>query len=45
MIKTMVGDDKVDITKADLSIEAFEYLLDAGMTEQEIEMLIEHLCK
>ena len=45
MIKTMVGDDKVDITKADLSDEAFEYLLDAGMTEQEIEMLIEHLCK
>jgi protein tyrosine/serine phosphatase len=45
MIKTMVGDDSVDIKTADLSKAAYRYLLDAEMTEEEIDGLIGRLCR
>ena len=45
MIKAVVGDSSVDITKADLSVYAKTYLLNAGMKESDIEALIAVLTK
>ena len=43
MIKAVVGDSSVDVTKADLSAYARNYLLDAGMKEGDIDALIKVL--
>ena len=37
MIKSVVNDDSVDITKADLSVYAEKFLLDAGMTVEQLD--------
>ena len=37
MIQSVVGDDSVDITTADLSSYAKEYLMEGGMSEEQIE--------
>ena len=45
MIKAVVGDSSVDVTKADLSAYAKDYLKSAGMKESDIEGLISVLTK
>lgn len=45
MLKTVVVDDNVDITSADLSGYARNYLLRMGMSEKQIDKLIEGLGK
>ena len=36
MIKSVVNDENVDITKADLTQYAEKFLLDAGMTSEQL---------
>ena len=43
MIRSIVGDDKVDITKADLSGYARSYLISGGMSDAQIDRLLEKL--
>ena len=43
MIKVIVGDDSVDITTCDLSAYARNYLLKAGMTEEQIDLLLSRI--
>ncbi len=40
MIRVVVGDDSVDITTADLSVYARNYLVNAGMTDAQIDKLL-----
>ena len=44
MIKSVVGDDSVDITSADLSAYAAQYLLSGGMTEEQIAAVKAVIC-
>ena len=43
MIKSIVGDESVDITTADLSPYAKAYLMDGGMSEEQIEAFLNRL--
>ncbi len=43
MLITVVGDDSVDIKTADLSVYARNYLLNAGMTEEQIDTLVSRI--
>ena len=43
MIETIVGDDTVDITTAPLAPYAMQYLLDAGMAQEDIDELLRKL--
>ncbi len=43
MIRSIVGDDKADITKADLSGYAKNYLKNGGMSDAQIDRLLEKL--
>ncbi len=40
MVRSLVDDDSVDVTQADLSVYARRYLLDAGMTRDQIDALV-----
>ena len=43
MITSVVNDDTVDITKADLSQYARNYLLEAGMTEEALDLFLANI--
>ncbi len=43
MIESIVGDEAVDIRTADLSVYARNYLLSGGMTEEQLDALMEKL--
>ena len=43
MIRYLVNDDSVDITTADLSVYARDFLLSIGMTDAEIDTLLDRL--
>lgn len=43
MMRTVIGDPEADPSKADLSAAAREYLKTAGMSDEEIDLLIERL--
>ena len=45
MLRTVVGDERIDFKTEDLSVYARNYLLNAGMDEQQIEALIRKLCE
>ncbi|MDO5121535.1 MAG: tyrosine-protein phosphatase [Erysipelotrichaceae bacterium] len=44
MIRSIVGDESVDITTADLSVYAKNYLIKAGMSEAEIAEFLDRIC-
>ena len=44
MIRSIVGDENVDITTADLSVYAKNYLIKAGMSEEEISAFLSRIC-
>ncbi|MBQ6487862.1 MAG: tyrosine-protein phosphatase [Solobacterium sp.] len=44
MIRSIVGDESVDITTADLSVYAKNYLIKAGMSEEEIAAFLSRIC-
>ena len=44
MLQFIAGDDNTDITTADLSVFAKQYLLNAGMSEEQLEKLIARIC-
>ena len=43
MMRTVIGDPEADPAKADLSAAAREYLKSAGMSDEQIDLLIERL--
>jgi protein tyrosine/serine phosphatase len=45
MIRSIVGDESIDITNADLSVYAKNYLLKAGMSEEEITAFLNRICE
>lgn len=45
MIRSIVGDESVDITTADLSVYAKNYLMKAGMSEEEIAEFLKRICE
>ncbi len=45
MIRSIVGDESVDITTADLSVYAKNYLTKAGMSEEEIAEFLKRICE
>lgn len=45
MIRSIVGDESIDITNTDLSVYAKNYLLKAGMSEEEITAFLNRICE
>ncbi|MCR4893900.1 MAG: hypothetical protein K5911_04080, partial [Eubacteriales bacterium] len=43
MMRTVIGDPEADPAKADLAAAAREYLKSAGMSDEQIDLLIERL--
>ncbi len=45
MIRSIVGDESINITNTDLSVYAKNYLLKAGMSEEEITAFLNRICE
>ena len=45
MIRSIVGDESINITNTDLSVYAKNYLLKAGMSEDEITAFLNRICE
>jgi len=45
MLKFIINDDQIDIRTADLSAYARQYLINAGMTEEQIDLLLSRICE
>ena len=45
MIRSIVGDESINITNTDLSVYAKNYLLKAGMSEEEIIAFLNRICE
>ncbi|HAE16763.1 MAG TPA: hypothetical protein DCG51_09460 [Erysipelotrichaceae bacterium] len=45
MIRSIVGDESIDITNTDLSVYAKNYLLKAGMSEEDITAFLNRICE
>ena len=44
MLREVIGDKNADLTKADLEAAAKQYLINAGMTAEQIELLLKRIC-